>query len=156
MLVRECYLICGFVLNVCIVLNFILTKLMKSEATPCQWFLKIRLQAAESGRILNLLYRREVGQDWPRFKPRAKNWERWYVGTQTSVALLAYLRIRNTSMRIRIPLFTSLRIRIRLFTSMRIRILLLPTKVIQIYDHWFTEPPRSPPKFYFVLSLNSS
>ncbi len=122
---------------------------MKLEATPWQWFLKIRLQAAEkSGRILNLLYRREVGQDWPRFKPRASNWERRYWDIKTTVAIL---RILNTVMRIRTHLFTSLRTRIRLFTLMRIRILLLPTEVIQIYDHWFTDPPRSPPQVSFCF-----
>ncbi len=71
------------------------------------------------------------------------------------------LRIRNTTMRIRIPLLTLMRIwihlltlmriwihlltlmriRIYLFTLLRFRILLL-IKVMQIYDHWSTDPRK--------------
>jgi hypothetical protein len=53
-----------------------------------------------------------------------------------------WFRIRITLMRIRIQLFTSVRIRIwiKLFISMRIRILLV-IKLMQICDHWPTDPP---------------
>ncbi len=77
------------------------------------------------------------------------------------------LRIRFTSMPIRIPLFPLMPIRIRLFNSMRIRILLL-IKVMLICDHGSTDLPWAPfwastppllasPTFHcYVLSLESS
>jgi hypothetical protein len=50
---------------------------------------------------------------------------------------VSVLRIRNTVMRIRIPLFTLMRIRIRLLTLMRFRIwTMLLIKEIQICDLW--------------------
>jgi hypothetical protein len=53
------------------------------------------------------------------------------------------LRIRFTSMPIRIPLFPLMPIRIPLFNSMRIRILLL-IKGMLICDHWSTDLPWAP------------
>jgi hypothetical protein len=61
---------------------------------------------------------------------------------------MAGLRIRITSMRIRIQLFIFKRIRVQLFTLMQIRILLL-IKVTQICAHWSTYPP-------VLLSLHAS
>ncbi len=53
---------------------------------------------------------------------------------------MAVSRIRITSTRIQISLFTMMRIRNRLFTLMWIRRVLV--KVMWICDHWSTDPPR--------------